>query len=72
MELAAMEMERKEASFKKQLEEQRIFKEREEKREQQNREKKDIIMSIKAEIEPLIIEANEIASSIGQDITFEL
>jgi hypothetical protein len=29
-------------------------------------------MSIKAEIEPLIIEANEIASSIGQDITFEL
>lgn len=34
LELAAMEMERKEASFKKQLEEQRIFKEREEKREQ--------------------------------------
>jgi hypothetical protein len=33
LELAAMEMERKEASFKKQLEEQRIFKEREEKRE---------------------------------------
>jgi hypothetical protein len=65
-------MERKEASFRKTLEEQRVLKEREEKREQQNREKKDIIMSIKAEIEPLIIEANEIASSIGQDITFEL
>lgn len=72
MELAALEMERKEASFRKTLEEQRVLKEREEKREQQNREKKDIIMSIKAEIEPLIIEANEIASSIGQDITFEL
>ena len=29
-------------------------------------------MQIKAEIEPLIIEANEIAASIGRDIVFEL
>lgn len=29
-------------------------------------------MSIKADLEPLIIEANEIAASIGHDIVFEL
>jgi len=29
-------------------------------------------MKIKTEIEPLIIEANEIAASIGHDISFEL
>lgn len=40
-------MERKEASFQKRIEEQKALAEREEKREQQNREKKDIIMSIK-------------------------
>lgn len=29
-------------------------------------------MSIKADIEPLIIEANEIAANMGKDIVFEL
>lgn len=65
-------MERKEASFQKRIEEQKALAEREEKREQQNREKKDIIMSIKQDIEPLIIEANEIANSMNHNVMFEL
>lgn len=46
--------------------------EREQLKEKQNSEKRDIIMQIKAEIEPLIIEANEIAASCGHDTHFEL
>jgi hypothetical protein len=63
-------MERKEAAFKRQLEEQKALAEREEKHALQNIQKREILKSIKAEIEPLVIEANEIAASCGFDITF--
>jgi len=65
-------MQRKEAAYQRRIEETEAHKKREEERELQKREKKDIIMSIKADIEPLIIEANEIGVNMGKDIVFEL
>lgn len=43
-----------------------------EERAQHNTQKKEAIMQLRKDLEPLIIEANETASSIGQDILFEL
>lgn len=45
---------------------------RNEQLEQEKKDKKEIIMQIKNEIEPLIIEANEIAENIGKNMKFEL
>ena len=65
-------MERKEAAAQKKLEEMQELQKRNQQNEQEKAAKKDLIMQIKADIEPLIIEANEIAENIGKNIKFEL
>lgn len=41
-------------------------------KEKQEEEKKQIFLSISADINPLILEANEIASQFGRDIKFNI
>lgn len=72
IQLKQLEMEKKEAAAQKKLEEMQELQRRNQQNEQEKAAKKDLIMSIKAEIEPLIIEANEIAENIGKNIKFEL
>lgn len=72
MQLQKLEMQRKEAAFQKLIEEQEALQHKEAQKEIAKREKKDIIMSIKADIEPQIIEANEIADNMNKNIKFEL
>lgn len=52
------------------MEEQKTIQAREEKKEKQDKEKKEIFLSIQSDIQPLIIEANEIASQFGREIKF--
>lgn len=56
-----MEMQRKEASYQKRIEEQEAIQQKERQQEQDKKQKKALILQIKADIEPQIIEANEIA-----------
>ena len=56
---------RKEEKFQQELAESKRKMREQEERAQHNTEKKEAIMQLRKDLEPLIIEANEIAASIG-------